>query len=333
MRGIVLNSQNIKIITFALLLACAASFTSAIGQSAKKPVKKKGKPTQAKAVHPPSVDSLAILRADSIRQALQERTDSLRRVEQLEIERRRTDSLKQFSLRRIEQNSFGAGERLVFDVNYGFITAGEAVMWIPRYDTVAGRVCYRVEFQVNSLPSFSWIYRVEDRYYTFIDVQTIAPWRFEQHIREGNYRRDFVAEFDQLKHIAKTSEGRYETPPYVHDIMSAFYYARTMDYSQSKTGDIYTLFNFYKDTTHELGVKFLGRQELEVEAGTFNTVVVEPLVKEGGLFKSEGRIVIWLTDDELKIPVRVNTKVIIGSIDTELREYSGLQGPLRSRVK
>jgi hypothetical protein len=106
-----------------------------------------------------------------------------------------------------------------------------------------------------------------------------------------------------------------------------------MDYSQSKTGDIYTLFNFYKDTTHELGVKFLGRQELEVEAGTFNTVVVEPLVKEGGLFKSEGRIVIWLTDDELKIPVRVTTKVIIGSIDTELREYSGLQGPLRSRVK
>jgi hypothetical protein len=72
---------------------------------------------------------------------------------------------------------------------------------------------------------------------------------------------------------------------------------------------------------------------LEVEAGTFNTVVVEPLVREGGLFKSEGRIVIWLTDDERKIPIRVNTKVIIGSIDTELREYSGLNGPLRSRIK
>ena len=77
----------------------------------------------------------------------------------------------------------------------------------------------------------------------------------------------------------------------------------------------------------------MGRQELEVEAGTFNTVVVEPLVKEGGLFKSEGRIVIWLTDDELKIPIRVNTKVVIGSIDTELREYSGLQGPVHSRIK
>ena len=68
-------------------------------------------------------------------------------------------------------------------------------------------------------------------------------------------------------------------------------------------------------------------------AGTFKTIVVEPLVKEGGLFKSEGRIVIWLSDDERKLPVRVNTKVLIGSIDVELREYSGLTGALPSRIK
>jgi hypothetical protein len=61
--------------------------------------------------------------------------------------------------------------------------------------------------------------------------------------------------------------------------------------------------------------------------------VVEPLVREGGLFKSEGRVVVWLTDDERKMPVRVNTKVIIGSIDSELREYSGLAGPLNSRIE
>jgi hypothetical protein len=324
-----LNSRNIRIVALALLLACTASFAVAIAQTAKKPAKT----VRTKTTPIPAADSLAIVHADSLRRALQERADSLRRAEQSEFDRKRADSLMTFRLRKIEQKAFGVGERLVFDVNYGFITAGEAVMWIPRYDTIAGRVCYRVEFTVNSLPSFSWIYKVEDRYYTFLDVQTIAPWRFEQHIREGNYRRDFIAEFDQHLHVAKTVEGQYETPPYVHDIMSAFYYARTLDYSESKTGDIYTLFNFYKDTTHELGVKFLGRQELEVEAGTYNTVVVEPLVKEGGLFKSEGRIVIWLTDDELKIPIRVNTKVIIGSIDTELREYSGLQTSPRSRVK
>jgi len=243
-----------------------------------------------------------------------------------------SDSVQAFQLRTVENKAFRVGERLVFDVSYGLITAGEAVMAVPAYDSIAGRKCYRVEFNVNSLPSFSWIYKVEDRYLTFVDVETIAPWRFEQHIREGSYRRDFVADFDQVNHLAVTKDSTYQTAEYVHDIMSAFYYTRTLDFTNARPGDSDTLYNFYKNKSHELRVKFLGRQELEVAAGTFRTIVVEPLVKEGGLFKSEGRIVVWLTDDERKIPVRVNTKVIIGSIDTELREYSGLAGPLGARI-
>jgi len=244
---------------------------------------------------------------------------------------RSTDSA--FVFRTIDNRAFGVGERLVFDVNYGLITAGEAIMHIPSYDSIAGRKCYRVEFAVNSLSSFSWIYKVEDRYLTFIDVETIAPWRFEQHIREGSYRRDFVAEFDQVRHLAITPDSVFQVPEYVHDIMSAFYYARTIDFSGFQPGQGVTLHNFYKDKSHELFVRFLGRQELEVGAGTFRTIVVEPLVTEGGLFKSEGRVVVWLTDDEKKMPVRVNTKVIIGSIDCELREYSGLAGSLNSRIE
>ena len=185
---------------------------------------------------------------------------------------------------------------------------------------------------MTSLESFAWVYKVEDHYLTYVDVDAIAPLKFEQHIREGTYRRDFIAEFDQAKHMAKTTEGQYPIPEYVHDIMSAFYFVRTIDFSGYLPGETTTLHNFYKDKSYELGVRFLGRQELEVEAGTFKTVVVEPLVKEGGLFKSEGRIVIWLSDDDRKIPVRVNTKVVIGSIDVELTSYSGLVGPLRAKT-
>ncbi len=313
-----------------LLILVPLSDLSQTKSPAKKSARKKATTSQLRRA---AADSVA--RADSLRRMERARAaaDSLQRFQQAEAERRRQDSIKSTALRVIPQTAFGVGERLVFDVNYGFITAGEATMAVTGYDSIAGRRCYRIEFSVNSLPSFSWIYRVEDRYLTFIDAEAIVPWRFEQHIREGNYRRDFVAEFNQYRHIARTSGGEYKIPPYVHDIMSAFYYARTMDYSQSKPGDVYTLYNFYKDTSHELGVKFLGRQELEVEAGTFQTIVVEPMVKEGGLFKSEGRIVIWLSDDGVKIPVRVNTKVIIGSIDTELREYSGLRGTLKARIK
>lgn len=237
-----------------------------------------------------------------------------------------------FEYRKVQNDAFAVGERLQFTVNYGFITAGEATMSVPAYETVNGRQCYRVEFAVNSLENFAWVYKVEDRYLTYIDVDAMAPLKFEQHIREGTYRRDFIAEFDQARHIAKTSEGEYPIPEYVHDIMSAFYYVRTLDFSGFMPGEQTVLHNFYKNKSYELVVRFLGRQELEVEAGTFNTVVVEPLVREGGLFKSEGRIVIWLSDDDRKIPIRVNTKVVIGSIDVELQSYSGLNGPLRSRT-
>ncbi|HXX64107.1 MAG TPA: DUF3108 domain-containing protein [Bacteroidota bacterium] len=280
-------------------------------------------------------DSLAAMRADSLQKARARIAleDSLARRADSLAQAHRADSLRAHDLRKIKNDAFDVGERLVFDVNYGFITAGEAVMQVAGYDTVEGRQCFRIEFQVNSLPSFSWIYRVEDRYLTYIDVETIAPWKFEQHVREGSYKRDFTAEFDQVHNVAKTSEGTYPIPPYVHDILSAFYYARTIDLAPLKVGDLILLSNFYKDKAYDLAVKVLGRQELEVAAGTFNTVVVEPLVKEGGLFKSEGRIVIWLTDDERKIPIRVNTKVVVGSIDTELRGYSGIRGPIRARIK
>ena len=317
---------------FAAFLVVALLLADADGQT-NKPSGKQRKPTAAQVAKAKADSIAAAAQADSVARAVRELAvqDSIRLA--ADSIARRADSLKAVPLRKLTNDAFAVGERLVFGVNYGFITAGEAVMEVAAYDSVAGRKCYRVEFTVNSLPSFSWIYKVEDRYLTYIDVETIAPWKFEQHIREGTYRRDFIAEFDQVNLVATTTGGTYPIPQYVHDIMSAFYFARTIDFSSFKPGDGVLLSNFYKDKTHELKVNFLGRQELETEAGTFNTLVVEPLVKEGGLFKSEGRIVIWLSDDERKIPVRVNTKVVIGSIDTELKSYSGIAGPLRSRIR
>ena len=319
----------------ALLAVAALAAIAATGVS-QTAAQKKHKPASGAAARRAAAlraaaDSAAEARADSLRRAVAAaEADSARRADSVAAAR---EAEAKFQLRVIPNLAFGLGERLVFDVNYGFITAGEATLQVAGTDTLDGRVCYRIEFRVNSLPSFAWIYRVVDRYVTYIDEETIAPWKFEQHVREGSYSRDFTAAFDQRKHIATTSEGTYPIPPYVHDILSAFYFARTLDYGPMKPGDQVQMYNFYKDKTYELGVRFLGRQDLDVAAGTFKTVVIEPLVKEGGLIKSEGRIVIWLTDDDRKIPVRVNTKVVIGSIDTELREYAGVRGPVTSRVK
>ena len=196
---------------------------------------------------------------------------------------------------------------------------------------ISARNAYHVLFRVNTVPSFDWIFKVRDRYETFIDTEGLFPWRFEQHIREGNYSKDFSAFFDQRRGKAKTSGGQYDIPPYVNDILSAFYFARTLDYSNMKVNDMVLLHNFYSDKVYDLNVKYLGKETISVTAGKFDCIIVEPLVQEGGLFKSEGSITVWLSDDDLKLPVKVKTKVVIGSIDAELTKYEGLAGKLTSK--
>jgi hypothetical protein len=257
----------------------------------------------------------------------------------LNIAQDSSDVKKEF--RKISQSAFKPGEKLTFEINYGFVTAGEAVMEVdPVYQIMNGRKCYDIRFTVNSTSSFDWVYKVKDFYRTYVDAEGMFPWRFEQHIKEGTYQRDFEAIFDQQNLKAKTYtgekdpkkfEGEFDIPEYTQDAMSAFYLYRTFDYTKMKVGDITTVQNFYKDKTYPLQVKYLGKETIEVPAGEFRCVKVEPLVQEGGLFKSEGSIIVWMTDDERKMPVKVKTKVVIGSIDADLSDYSGLAGPLNSK--
>ena len=245
---------------------------------------------------------------------------------------RLTNAQGDVKFRKLDNKAFTVGEKLTFDVKYGFVTAGVATMAVPRLKRISGRQVYNITFDVNSVPSFDWIYKVRDHYETYVDMEGLFPWRFEQHIREGHFSRDFSAFFDQRNCIAKTTGGEYKIPRYVNDIVSAFYYARTLNFSKLKYGETIQLKNFYKDTVYTLDVKYLGTEKTTVPAGTFNCIVVEPIIVKGGLFKSEGSIFVWLSDDELHVPVKVKTKVLIGSIDAVLTNYQGLAGKLTSKI-
>ena len=86
---------------------------------------------------------------------------------------------KKEEFRKLENKAFKVGEKLTFDVKYGFVTAGVAVMEIPKIKKISHRKTYYVTFKVNSVPAFDPFYKVRDRYVSYLDVEGLFPWRFE----------------------------------------------------------------------------------------------------------------------------------------------------------
>lgn len=245
--------------------------------------------------------------------------------------------LSQTSYRELPNNSWGFGERLSFEISYGFITAAESFMTIsPSPVTISGRETYEINFEVNSRSSFDVIYKVRDNYKSYIDTRGIFPWKFEQHIREQNFKNDveayFLPDSQKVKTVTNSTQNReFSAPAYVQDIFSAFYYVRTLDFSKYKEGDIINVETFNDDKHFPLAVKFLGKETVDVSAGEFKTVVVQPMLTEGFTNKTSD-IIVYLSDDERKIPVKVKMKIVIGALVAELTEYSGLRGPLDSKI-
>jgi len=172
--------------------------------------------------------------------------------------------------------SFTYGERLSFEVSYGFITAAEAFLTIaPSPFMYNGRPTYEVGLDVNSRPAFDAVYKVRDSYKTFIDEQGIFPWRFEQHINESDYKHNFEATFIQESSKVYTKveykeDKNYRTNiQYVQDLISAFYYARTLDWKGKNNGDIISVDYFYNGTFAPLKIRFEGRDEVNNNPSAF----------------------------------------------------------------
>src|SRR5204862_4854371 len=136
--------------------------------------------------------------------------------------------------------------------------------------------------------------------------------------REGGYRAQSDIQFDYDRLEARYRDGRtYPIPPHVQDALSAFYYARTQ--SLPLGGSI--VFDYHASRKSlPLEVRVLGREKVDTPAGTFSCVAIEPILKAGGIFKKKGRLVIWLTDDDRRMPVRMKSKVTVGSISVVLQE-------------
>ncbi len=214
---------------------------------------------------------------------------------------------------------WGPGERLTFSIDYGPVNAGEGTLEVVDLVETDGHPCYRIESRAQSNRFFSAFYMVRDKVVTHVDTTALFTRYYLKRLREGDYRKNVEIRFDQVAGKAHYADGRtFDTIPGVHDELSAFYFVRTLDLEPGRTYHV-TTHSSRKD--YPLEVIVHGRERVKVPAGEFDCLVVEPVILGEGLFQHEGKLTIWLTDDDRRLPVLMRTRVKVGSIDASLNEY------------
>ncbi len=228
--------------------------------------------------------------------------------------------------------SFLKGEVLKYDISYGFITAGTASLEVHKTENVDETLLLSM---AKSDESYDFLYEVRDTVRTIVSTETLQPSSFLKILNEGGWHNRVHIGFNDsmTAHLQDSvftdplPEGKLKRfkdtlvtlDGPTHTITSAFYLFRTLEL---KPGSDYYFDAVSGKKKYKLKVVTHGKEKIEVEAGTFNCIKVEPVLDEDGLFRAKGKLTIWLTDDEFRIPVLVRSKVAIGSISVSLKSWS-----------
>lgn len=233
------------------------------------------------------------------------------------------------TLRNINHNAFKAGEQLEYRLHYGVINAGTAKLEVKSLgQKIAGREVYHIVGSGKTKGAFDWVFKVRDRYETFLDVEGVFPWAFKRDVSEGGYKIKQNYKFAQATNKVDNGEGEsFEAPHGVQDMLSAFYYARAIDYSQAKIGEVFTIWSFVDDELWPLRIRFLGKDQIKVSGDKYSALKFCPVVQEGRLFENEDDVAVWISDDANKIPLLAQGKVLIGAVKMELTKATGLANP------
>lgn len=211
---------------------------------------------------------------------------------------------------------FAPGEVLTFDLKWQFISAGTATMSVLNDSTAEDG--WRIEALAWSTGIVDFFYTVRDTIRSIVDRRTLLPRRFEKRQHEGWYHRDSVYTFDQERRIIYRKSGTYACSVEVYDILSSLYRLRA---SPLAVGGSAVVTVYADGKLYTARVKVLRRETVTVAAGTFSCLAVEPILQSEAIFVQKGRLWIWLTDDERRIPVLMQSAIPVGRIVAELVSY------------
>ncbi len=236
----------------------------------------------------------------------------------------------------IKNKCINNGEQLNYTVYYNlsalWVSAG-AVRFTTTLTTLNNLPVYHIVGSGATFKSYDWIFKVRDRYETYIDTASLLPLRFIRDVSEGGYKFTNNVQFDRSGNTAYSDNKRFRVPACVQDVLSTIYYARNIDYNQYQPGAKIPFSMFLDNEVYELYIRYLGREKIVTKYGTFHAIKIAPLLIKGTIFEGGEDMRVWVSDDDNHIPLRIDSPILVGSVKVDMMGYKNLKFPLRSLIK
>lgn len=238
--------------------------------------------------------------------------------------------------RTIQNDSFKAGESYDYKVKYGFLTIGEAEVDVDeKIYSVNNRPCFKVNV-VGKTAGLTDVFKVRNTYRSYVDTLAFIPHRFIYSARENSYKRDQVINFDHHKNevvkVEKEQSKTFTVPNNIQDVISGYYFLRTIDFSKFTIGQNITSPLFFDEELYSMKIKYAGKGIIHTRFGKIRVLKLNPILPKNDLFKGENAIRIWVSDDRNRVPLKIEIDFSFGTIDMEIKNYKGVKYPFVWKV-
>ena len=216
---------------------------------------------------------------------------------------------------------FGTGERFAYEVRLGSLKVGNSQMEVRGIETIRGRETWHTVFWLRGGTFF---YKVNDVFESWIDTETLSSLRFVKQLEEGTEDRAQQYEIypERLLYVNQRNDKPTRTLPTVRqplDDGSFLYFVRTLPLA---VGETYDFSRYFIPDRNPVTIRVLRRERITVPAGTFNAIVVQPVIKTKGIFSQDGHAEVWLSDDSARMVLQLKSRLAFGSLNLYLTSYA-----------
>ena len=246
----------------------------------------------------------------------------------------------------MSNKAFQFGERIDYTIYYHlagvWVGAGDVYFQVDS-TTIRNRLYYYFNSFGRTYEKYDWIYKVRDNYEAYTSVEDFKPLRFKRKVNEGrtHIREDYVFKHQQGEVV--TLRQMDEGEPFVKDtvemkecsfdVLTMIYYARNIDFTDVEVDQKVPIRIFIDNTSYDSYIRYLGKKEIKVKGlGEFRCIVFSPYLIEGTIFNAGEDMTVWVTDDKNRVPLLIETPILVGSIKARVNKMQGLRYKLDSKI-